>query len=60
MDGWVARQIQTDMYYLLSYYVIYNYFLNMMVIVTATGLFRCLLNMKKRLFPPQICLKVHI
>lgn len=58
LDGWMGGQIDTDRHVLFIILLcsnIYNYFLNMTVIVTATGLFRCLLNMKQTafFFPPK-------
>lgn len=50
LDGWMGGQIHIDrhvLFIILLCYNIYNYFLNMTVIVTSTSL---LLNMKQTAF----------
>lgn len=50
IDGWMGGQIDIDrhvLFIILLCYNIYNYFLNMTVIVTTTSLFRWLLYTKQ-------------
>lgn len=62
IDGWMGGQIDIDrhvLFIILLCYNIYNYFLNMTVIVTTTSLFRWLLYTKQATFL-QTLLTSHI